>query len=150
MRAHATTPAPVALLEADLPESARNLVRLIGWAKAHALIQARPGVPFPMPRHRDANSAGAARYEYLVEIVGPRAAEILWKEYRGDEMPVPSCKRAMAAAMHRAIRARLDAGATVEETAIEFGITPVWVCKVAKRADPAGQALERSGQMGLF
>lgn len=142
---------PPPLLESDLPESARNLVRLIGWAKAQALIEARPGVPFPMPLRRDANSAGAARYEHLVELVGARSAEILHREYAGSDMPVPACKKAIAAAAHRAMRARYDQGATLEDIALEFGCTPRWVSVVLKRSDEAfGQVLERSGQMGLF
>jgi len=67
-------PAPP-ILESDLPATARDLVRLVGWAKAEALIRELGGIPYPVPKAADNNAAGAARFERLAEIVGQRGAE---------------------------------------------------------------------------
>lgn len=143
-------PAPP-ILESDLPATARDLVRLVGWAKAEALIRELGGIPYPVPKAADNNAAGAARFERLAEIVGNRAAERIVAEYGGDVMEIPNCKTAIARARMRAMRARCDAGATLEEIALEFACTTRWVTEVLKRPDDvAGAVLERGGQMGLF
>lgn len=143
-------PAPP-LLESDLPETARNLVRLIGWAKAEALIRELGGIPYPMPKGMANNSAGAARFERLVEIVGRHGADALLREYGGGVMPIPNCKKAIARARMRAMRARCDAGATIEQIALEFRCSTRWVELTLKRPDDAsGMVLEHGGQLGLF
>lgn len=146
----ARRPAPP-LMESDLPEVARNLVRLIGWRQAESLIAELGGIPYPVPKGAANNRAGAMRYERLAEVVGPRAADALVAEYGGEVLPVPNCKVAVARAKMRAMRARCDAGATLEEIALEFGVTTRWVSYVLKRTDDAGgQVLERGGQAALF
>jgi hypothetical protein len=146
----ARKPAPP-LLESDLPETARDLVRLVGWAKAEALIRELGGIPFPVPKGANNNPAGAARYERLAEIVGPRGADCIVAEYGDDILNIPNCKTAIARAKMRAMRARCDAGATLEEIALEFGVTTRWVSMVLKRQDDSGgPAQEMGGQMGLF
>lgn len=139
------------ILESDLPATARDLVRLVGWAKAEALIRELGGIPYPVPKAADNNPAGAARFERLAEIVGSRGAERIVAEYGGDVMEIPNCKHAIARARMRAMRARCDAGATLEEIALEFACTTRWVTEVLKRPDDgAGAVLERGGQLGLF
>lgn len=146
----ARKPAPP-ILESDLPATARDLVRLLGWPKAEALIRELGGVPYPVPKGANNNREGAARFERLVEIVGQRGAERLMAEYGGDVLNVPNCKTAIARAKMRAMRARCDAGATLEDMALEFGCTTRWVSIVLKRPDDgAGAVLEQGGQMGLF
>ena len=143
-------PAP-AILESDLPATARDLVRMVGWAKAEALIRELGGIPYPVPKAADNNPAGAIRFERLAEIVGHRGAERIVSEYGGDVLEIPNCKTAIARAPMRARGARCDAGATLEEIALEFACTTRWVTEVLKRPDDgAGRVLERGGQMGLF
>lgn len=139
------------ILESDLPETARNLVRLLGWAKAEALIRELGGIPYPVPKGEANNPAGAIRFARLEEIVGRRGAERLVAEYGGDTLEIPKCKKAIARARMRAMKARCDAGATLEDIALEFDCTTRWVSMVLKRPDDyGGQVLERGGQMGLF
>jgi len=146
----ARRPAPP-ILESDLPDTARDLVRLVGWAKAEALIRELGGIPFPVPKGANNNPAGAARFERLAEIVGQRGAERIVAEYGDDVLNIPNCKQAIARARMRAMRARCDAGATLEDIALEFGCTTRWVSIVLKRADDGtGKVLEMGGQMGLF
>lgn len=146
----ARKPAP-ALLEADLPATARDLIRLVGWPGAEALIRELGGIPFPVPKGANNNPAGAARFERLAELVGMRGAERIVAEYGDDVLNIPNCKTAIARAKMRAMRARCDAGATLEEIALEFGVTTRWVSIVLKRPDDGGgPVLEMGGQMGLF
>ncbi|ANQ83675.1 hypothetical protein dqs_0599 [Azoarcus olearius] len=143
-------PAPP-ILDSDLPATARDLVRLLGWPKAEALIRELGGIPYPVPKGADNNSAGAARYERLVEVVGPRGANALVAEYGGDTLVIPKCKAAIARARMRAMKARCDDGATLEEIALEFDCTTRWVSLVLKRPDnESGVVLEQGGQLGLF
>ena len=143
---------PVApLLERDLPETARNLIRLLGWPKAEALIRELGGIAYPVPKGAANNRAGAARFERVAELVGQRGAERLVAEYGGDIITIPNCKHAIARAKMRAMRARCDAGATTEEIALEFDVTTRWVSYVLKRPDDGeGAILEQGGQIGLF
>lgn len=80
-----------------------------------------------------------------------RGAERIVAEYGDDVLNIPNCKTAIARAKMRAMRARCDAGATLEEIALEFGVTTRWVSIVLKRPDDGGgPVLEMGGQMGLF
>lgn len=115
----------------DLPSSARHLVQMIGWAAASALIKARPGVPFPVPKTID-----GARYQYLLEVVGRDAAEVLRHTYGGDRLEIPNCKSALSRAVHRAMRADYDQGDyTLEDLALKYQCTPRWVSIVLKRPE---------------
>lgn len=146
----ARKPAPP-ILESDLPETARDLVRLIGWARAEQLIRELGGVRFRMPKGPNNNAHGAARFEQLAEIVGQRAAERLIAEYGDMIIDIPNCKTAIARAKMRVMRARLADGVTAEEVAREMGCTTRWVSIVNNRPDPGtGAVLEQGGQMGLF
>ena len=139
------------ILESDLPATAQDLVRMLGWAKAEALIREMGGIPFPVPKGAANNPAGAARFERLAEIVGQRGASRIVAEYADDILYIPKCKLAIARARMRAMKARCDAGATLEEIALEFDCTTRWVSMVLKRPDDtAGRVLEAGGQMGLF
>lgn len=138
------------ILESDLPETARNLVRLLGMRGAEALIRELGGIPYPVPRGECNNPAGAARFARLEEIVGRRGAEAIVREYGDDILRIPNCKTAMARARMRAMRTRYDAGATIEEVALEFGYSTRWVEIVLKRPDDGGAVIEQGGQLGLF
>lgn len=146
----ARRPAPP-ILESDLPPTAQDLVRLVGWTKAEVLIRELGGIPYPVPKGTANNPAGAARFARLAELVGQRGAERIVAEYGDDILNIPRCTRAIARARMRAMRIRYDAGATLEDVALEFGCTTRWVSIVLKRADDgSGKVLEMGGQMGLF
>lgn len=138
------------ILETDLPPTARELVRLLGWPRAEALIRELGGIPYPVPTGPDNNDQGAIRYARLEEIVGRAGADILVAEYGGDRLSIPNCKAAIARARMRVMKARFDAGATLEEIALEFRCHTRWVSYVLKRPDDDGTLLDHGGQMGLF
>lgn len=143
-------PSAPPILESDLPAMARELVCLIGWRRAEALIRELGGIPFPVPKGENNNRAGAARFGRLADIVGETSAQRLVAEYAGTILNIPRCHKAIARARMRAMRARCDAGATLEEIALEFGCTTRWVSIVLKRPDDNGAVLEMGGQIGLF
>lgn len=134
----------VTVHEADLPPGARNLIRLLGWADAAALIDTLGGIPFPVPKGEDNNPGGAARFAQLAELVGEDGARAIVAEYGGDRLLIPNCRRALARARMRAMRESYDAGATAEEVALEFRCSYRWVMNVLKMSD------ETSAESGIF
>lgn len=92
---------------ADLPESARNLVRLIGLAKTLRLVDHLGGTTFPVAK--GLTRMGQARYELLAEVIGVDAADILTAEYGGEPLYIPNCKDALRRVRDRAIHSRFDA-----------------------------------------
>lgn len=127
----------------DMPSTARDLIDVIGWPATRALIMEYGGAFVAIPLGKNNNAAGAARYEHFVEVIGADCADKLISVYGGDELPIPTCVRAIARARQRRIQARFDAGATVRELCAEFGITQIWVMKVLKMdLSPIGVPLE--------
>ncbi len=91
----------------ELPESARNLVRLIGLPKTIKLIDHLGGTTFPVAK--GLTRMGQARYELLAEVVGMDAADTLTAEYGGEPLYIPNCKDALRRVRDRAIHSRFDA-----------------------------------------
>ena len=108
----------------DLPQSARDLITQIGLPATVALIQAMPGVRFPVPRGENNNPDGAARFAQLVEIVGYEATLILVQNYGNDRgLYVPSCKKAILRARDRQIIADYGTGVTVLDLALKYRLS---------------------------
>lgn len=101
MKPEAITPPTVSISLEDLPPTAVDLIELIGLPDALRLIEAMPGVRFPMPEGEDNNEAGAARFSTLVGIVGEASARALLGRFHGTAMYVPSCKKAVLRARNR-------------------------------------------------
>lgn len=127
----------------DMPSTARDLIDLLGWPAARALLIAYAGANLMIQLGKCNNSAGAARYEHLVEIMGAESADKLLQVYGGDILNMPTCFRAIARARQRLIQARWAAGAGRKELCAEFGVTAVWLVHVLKRSlTPTGDPLE--------
>lgn len=82
-----------------LPDSAKNIVRLIGLDKAMLLIDRLGGSTISV----------ASRHNGLAEIIGHEATDILTREYAGENLYIPNCKAVLRRARDSAIRARFDA-----------------------------------------
>lgn len=119
----------------DLPQSARDLIALIGLSATARLIEAMPGYPFPVPKGEDNNPEGAARFATLVEIVGETAARILVKHFGGDNMYVPSCKEAIRKVRNRQIVADYNGGATVFDLVIKYKLCYRQIETILKSTD---------------
>lgn len=108
----------------DLPQSARDLITQIGLPATVALIQAMPGIRFPVPRGENNNPDGAARFAQLVEIIGYEATLILVRNYGDDRgLYVPSCKKAILRARDRQIIADYGTGVTVLDLALKYRLS---------------------------
>ena len=90
-----------------LPDSAKDLIRVIGLQPALALIQAKSGQVFMVPKGK--RWTGQLFMEELAEIMGQEAVEIFCREYGGMYFTVPSCKRAFAAMRQAHVRKQFDA-----------------------------------------
>lgn len=122
------------VVKSDLPQTAQDLVGLLGWERARALIAEWGGIAFPVPKRADGCSA--RRYEQLVEAVGEEGADLLIWCYGDEVLTVPNCRAAIARARNRAMVAFYDTGATLEDCAWAFGVTTRWVSIVLKRIQP--------------
>lgn len=87
-----------------LPQTIQTIVELIGHADAMALVRELGGRDFRVPA-----SKGGANWEYLVEIVGPSSAAKVLERYRGEEVYIALCERALKADRNRRMIARYDA-----------------------------------------
>lgn len=125
--------------ESDLPESALNLVRLIGLSKALKLAKALGGTTFPVAK--GVTRQGAMRYELLAEVVGVDAADVLTREYGGEALYVPRCHQALIAARNRRIheafeqrvRSGCSANIAVMDLARQYQISDRQVWKILKQ-----------------
>ncbi|TQV63947.1 MAG: DNA transposition protein [Halothiobacillaceae bacterium] len=134
----------------DLPESAQNIVRLIGIGKALRLIERLGGTTFPVAK--GLTRMGQARYELLAEVIGMDASDTLTAEYGGETLYVPSCKAALRRVRDRAIHTRFDAmvkgghsaNGAVAELALEHKISDrrIWdILKVLPDSQDVQQTL---------
>lgn len=99
---------------ADLPETARQLVKLIGYRAALELIRVLGGrtVTFSKGKRPD----GQAKYEYIAEIAGQEAADMLAEHFDGVPAYIPRCAKALLIERDRKIREEYDA-ATLQGSA---------------------------------
>lgn len=125
---------------AHLPQTARDLVDLIGLPDALRLIEQRPGQTLTIPKRK--RKAGEALFEDLAGLVGTPAAEKICQRYGGGYLTVPSCRRAVHAVRDAELQARFDvllkegkgARAVANQLAGEFRLDVSTVWRASKRA----------------
>ncbi|MCU0963566.1 MAG: hypothetical protein MUF08_00580 [Burkholderiaceae bacterium] len=91
-----------------LPPSAADLVRAVGQDAAAALMHRLAGVQLQVPRHRNANPAGARRWAQLEAVIGDAATEALARNHGGEVLDVPTCLALLVEKRNRWLRARFD------------------------------------------
>lgn len=123
---------PVDISMTDLPDSARELVRVIGVAAALSLIRAYGGCTLDVPR-----KPAGTWYKALIDLIGTDAADALMQYAPGVRLDIPNCKRAVARGLQRAIAAADAENLTAGQIAKKFGVTKRYVRKI--RAMPAAQ-----------
>lgn len=92
-----------------LPPTANTLIRVAGSTAALALMQQCPGVQFVVPKHPDANAAGAERWRQLAAIAGEAAMPAIAAEYAPGVLDVPTCRDLLLHKRNCWIRERFDA-----------------------------------------
>lgn len=117
-----------------LPASLREVVDIIGMQAALKLVEHFGGVALYVP-------AEITPDHRITQAIGERAATLLWEHYRGDTIDIPRCHAALREARNAELRARREAGATVSELAIDYGLTmrAVWYILAADDAAQSPQ-----------
>lgn len=86
-----------------LPATIQTIVRLVGHAKAMALVHDLGGQSYRFPVSRTSDV-----WEHLVELIGARAAEILCHEFGANEVYIALCNQAIKADRNRSMIARYE------------------------------------------
>lgn len=145
-------PEDLAAVWSLLPYTAQALVGCLGAPAAAALLAARPGCQFMVPKHADRHPSGARRWAELAAIIGDEAMEKLAARWGGDVIEIPVCKEARNELRARAIRAEFDrltgAGHSGAQAVYEIGlafapITSRAIELICGRGD-AGQTVEQA------
>lgn len=137
-----------------LPETARTLIRLVGLTATMRLVEAWPGIKFPVSKNQRRD--GAIRFEMLAEIVGVEAAETITRHFGGDVLNIPKCQDALRELQHRQIRAEFDsitrehtAVYAVTQLALQHRLADRTIWRILKQLDSTVQA-EGDKQLNLF
>lgn len=143
---------------AHLPQTARDLVDLIGLPATLVLIERRPGQTLTIPKRK--RKAGEELFEQLLDLVGEDAAQKIVGRYGGEYLTIPSCRRAACAVRDAELQARFDAllkegkgaRAIANQLAGEFRLDVSTVWRISKRAaaDTGNPAAVVETQLGLF
>lgn len=96
----------LALVESLIPISATNFVNLIGLESAIGLFNEFGGTSYRFVREESAKAS--ERFEELAIIIGRENATILGREFNGDEVYIPRCRRALSALRARMIVTDFD------------------------------------------
>ena len=88
----------------DLPESSREIGRLIGLDGVRLLSHRFGGAKFTVP----ASTRRSRLRDWLTETLGEERARSLLREYLGEVIYVPNLRNALAKARNRVICRRWD------------------------------------------
>lgn len=102
------TPDDIEAVRGLMPYTALAIIHAIGEVAACTLINERPGVTIIIPKHPDANPAGARRWAELAELIGEPEMGRLAAWRGGEPLSVPVCKAARDELRARAIRRMYD------------------------------------------
>jgi Mor family transcriptional regulator len=112
----------------DLPESLREISRLIGLPATLTLVEWRGGMRLSIPR-------AVPESHPLARRLGLRAAQVLAAHYNGDPLHVPALSRVLAPLRNRAIRAEFDGGTPVPDLVWRFGLAERRIHEILNRAE---------------
>ena len=125
----------------SLPETARELITIIGIGPTMKLIEACGGQRFLVPK--GVRTRGQSYFDELAEIVGREAAEKMGVALGGRYLAIPNCKKALGAVRRNTIVSRFDAMTTganalsaraaVNRLATEFGLCSSTIWRSLKR-----------------
>lgn len=92
--------------EQDLPDTARQIVALIGLPDTILLVEKLGGTTFPMPVGK--NAMGELRFNMLAEKVGADIAKKLCDHYAREKLYIPRCAEALLRVRNRIIHQQFD------------------------------------------
>lgn len=115
----------------DLPESAHELIEVIGLQATIDLVKAKGGDEFPVPAVVDGDSRAWAQLE---EAIGREAAKkLVQSRFKGTRVNIPLCAAALRAARDRDIVRRIDAGEPFDQVRSSHRITRSYMFRVLKK-----------------
>lgn len=130
-----------------LPDTARQLVRLLGLDAALNLVRAMGGRTVRVPHGNTAR--GRAVLADLARCVGEDGARALAREYAATQLYIPRCTRAFAALRNAALARDheqwsgqgLSERGTVSRLSARYGISDRYVWRILKETpvQPAGR-----------
>ncbi len=120
--------APQAALE--LPQTAQDLVALIGLSATMDLVREMGGADPVFPATEDPRSA---LWRELEDLLGGRHTQALFARYKGTQLYIPKCHLALKKAMHRDVISAYDAGTPVAELRKRYKLSRRWVLKILKK-----------------
>ena len=140
-------------VESLLPRTPRTSIAVIGLPATTALIQAKHGVEFPIPKRM--TRQGEARFEELAESIGVEAAEKLCQHFGGERLEIPTCVQALRELSRRQLRSDFDqltrehsARHAVECLAVKYRLTSRAIWRILK--DPDKGTPVKAEQFALF
>jgi hypothetical protein len=108
------------------PQTARELMRVVGLSLAAHLIAHWGGRTFPVPLRTRRNERGERRFEQLAQIVGEIPAGRIVAHWGGQRLDIPNCKEVLTERQHGQIRRDYDwltgSGYTHPEAVWEIGL----------------------------
>ena len=120
---------PRQVSRADLPESLRDVMDLIGAANVIKLVRAHGGKEFYVPRSPRLGRA-------LAEIVGNPSARLLVEKYGGEAVYLPRLAHLRRKLRDRRIRADYDdGGSTVSELVQNYSLSKRQVSSILNQAE---------------
>jgi len=130
---HPARTLPAGLREDDLPESAQDLVAIIGLRALLGLVERWGGLHLYVPERIPVDHP-------LVDIISLDAARKLSEIYGRDEIYVPACRHAVARARDRHIRALYrEQGWPAHRIAFSMNLTERHVWRILAASDDTGQ-----------
>lgn len=96
------------VIEKHFPETARNLLRLVGFNATLTVVREFGGIEVWLPAEK--NKLQSEDYSQLVELIGEERAEVIRFEYQNEgALYVPQCARAMGELEKIEIKREFDA-----------------------------------------
>lgn len=111
-----------------LPESARDLIDIIGLANTLKIIEARGGLEISIP-------IVVTHNHWLVELIGYESLQKLSEQCSGLKIDVPRCVAAMRAVQYQEIYDSRRNGISTNALAQAHGYTARGIRKVVRRIE---------------
>lgn len=130
-----------------LPQTAQDIVDVIGMDAAMALVRRYPGIPLKVPKGRRLDGAMVQR---LSSDIGQDAALKFIRHYRGEVVVIPRCADALRAMRNRQIIERYSNGISVADLAREYKLTVRQIRSVLNSPDVAVAVQNRTDPRQLM
>lgn len=135
-------------VESLLPEVVIELISLIGYAKAEALISAIGGITWKVGT--GSRQKGNRRGEVLKELIGLETARIIEHHFGGEPLYIPRCDRALREWRNREfIREHNELVASGESSRFaritlcpKYGVTDRWAQKLLSQRQVSYRQLD--------